>query len=98
MSNQLRIKVSRVYYRRANDLDYIKFLTGGNRIFPTKDNTNVPNSILYEKMPLHPNINYIFKSNHDLTFSNMAKNGGSTNYHIPTEPHMLIWITMVTLT
>ena len=63
-------------YRRANDLDYIKFLTGGNRYFPTKDNTNVPNSILYEKMPLHPNINYIFKNNRDLTFLNMAKEWG----------------------
>ncbi len=63
-------------YRRANDLDYVKFLTGGNRFFPTKDNTDVPNSVLYEKMPLHPNINYIFKNNRDLTFSNMAEEWG----------------------
>ena len=28
-------------YRRANDLDYIKFLTGGNRNFPTKDNSRL---------------------------------------------------------
>jgi hypothetical protein len=63
-------------YRRANDLDYVKFLTGGNRFFPSKDNTDVPNSVLYEKMPLHPNINYIYKNNRDLTFSNMAKEWG----------------------
>jgi len=63
-------------YRRANDLDYVKFLTGGNRIFPSRDNTDVPNSVLYEKMPLHPNINYIYKNNRDLTFTNMAKEWG----------------------
>ena len=65
-------------YRRANDLDYVKFLTGGNRFFPSRDNTDVPNSVLYEKMPLHPNINYIYKNNRDLTFTNMAKEWGFT--------------------
>ena len=59
-------------YRRANDLDYIRFLTGGNRYFPSQDNTDLPDKVLYEKMPLYPNINYIFKNNSDLTFSNMA--------------------------
>jgi hypothetical protein len=63
-------------YRRANDLDYVKFLTGGNRYFPTQDNSDVPNKVLYEKMPLYPNINYIFKNNGDLTFTNMAKAWG----------------------
>jgi len=63
-------------YRRANDLDYIKFLTGGNRYFPTQDNSDVPDKVLYEKMPLYPNVNYIFKNNRDLTFSNMAKAWG----------------------
>ena len=28
-------------YRRANDLDYVKFLTGGNRFFPSKDNSKI---------------------------------------------------------
>ena len=63
-------------YRRANDLDYIKFLTGGNRYFPSRDNKDVPDRVLYEKMPLFPNVNYIFKNNGDLTFSNQAKAWG----------------------
>jgi len=63
-------------YRRANDLDYVKFLTGGNRYFPTIDNSTVRDKELYEKMPLYPNVNYIFKNNGDLTFTNMAKSWG----------------------
>jgi len=63
-------------YRRANDLDYVKYLTGGNRFSPSKDNSNVPDSNLYKRMPLYPNVNYIFKNNHDLTFSNMANDWG----------------------
>ncbi len=63
-------------YRRANDLDYIKFLTGGNRYFPSQDNSGVMDRVLYEKMPLYPNVNYIYKNNCDLTFSNMAKAWG----------------------
>jgi hypothetical protein len=59
-------------YRRANDLDYIKFLTGDNRISPTKDISKLSDKDLYQKMPLYPNVSYIFKNNGDLTFSNMA--------------------------
>ncbi len=66
-------------YRRANDLDYIKFLTGGNRVFPSRDLTRYTDRDLYEKMPVYPNINYIFKNNHDLTFSNMAGVWGINN-------------------
>lgn len=63
-------------YRRANDLDYVKFLTGGNRDFPVKVNTGVPDRVLYGKMPLHPDVNYIYKNNGDLTFTNRAGDWG----------------------
>lgn len=63
-------------YRRPNDLDYIKFLTGGNRYFSEKDNSRYSDRELYEKMPLYPNINYIYKNNRDFTFSNKAKEWG----------------------
>ncbi|MFZ0283206.1 MAG: VCBS repeat-containing protein, partial [Bacteroidales bacterium] len=62
-------------YRRANDLDYIKFLTA-NSFFSREDNKDAPDKVLYEKMPLYPNVNYIYKNNGDLTFSNMAKKWG----------------------
>jgi hypothetical protein len=63
-------------YRRANDLDYIKFLTGGNKVFPSRDLNKYSNKELYEKMPLYSNHNYIFKNNGDLTFTDMAKEWG----------------------
>ena len=63
-------------YRRANDLDYVKFLTGGNRNFPSQDNSKLSDKDLYEKMPLYPNISFIYKNNGDLTFTNMAKAWG----------------------
>jgi hypothetical protein len=68
-------------YRRANDLDYVKFLTGGNRYNPVKDNKDVPDKTLYEKMPLYPHVNFIFKNNGDLTFSNKA---GAWGFNTPT--------------
>ncbi len=63
-------------YRRANDLDYVKFLTGGNRFATSRDNRDVPDRVLYEKMPLFPNVNYLFKNNGDLTFTNKAREWG----------------------
>jgi len=62
-------------YRRANDLDYVKFLTK-NGFFTLESNKNAPDSVLYDKMPLYPNVSYIYKNNGDLTFSNMAKEWG----------------------
>lgn len=55
-------------YRRGNDLDYIDFLTGGNRYMPEKDNSRLSDKELYEKMPLYANVNYIFRNNGDYTF------------------------------
>jgi hypothetical protein len=63
-------------YRRANDLDYVKFITGGNRSFPAKDNSRLTDRDMYEKMPLYPNISYLYKNNGDLTFTNMAGKWG----------------------
>lgn len=63
-------------YRRANDLDYLKFLTGGNRVFPVKDNSRLSDKDIYEKMPIYPNISFMYKNNGDLTFTNMAKTWG----------------------
>jgi hypothetical protein len=63
-------------FRRANDLDYVKFLTGGNRYNSVKDNSKVSDKELYEKMPLNPNISYLYKNNKDLTFSNKASEWG----------------------
>ena len=64
-------------YRRANDLDYVKFLTGGNRLNPSKDNSKIPDKGLYDKMPLYPNVNYMYRNNRDLTFSNENITWGS---------------------
>ncbi len=63
-------------YRRANDLDYVRFLTEGNRHISVKNKRRVPDNVLYEKMPLYPNVNYIFQNNKDLTFTNKAKAWG----------------------
>ena len=63
-------------YRRANDLDYVKFLTGGNKLYPSRDLSKYSDKELYEKMPLYPNYNYIFKNNGDLTFTDMDKMWG----------------------
>jgi len=62
-------------YRRANDLDYVRFLTD-NDFFDTEENKNTPDKVLYDKMPLYPYYNYIYKNNGDLTFSNMAGEWG----------------------
>ncbi|NSW94423.1 MAG: VCBS repeat-containing protein [Bacteroidales bacterium] len=62
-------------YRRANDLDYIKFLTE-NDFFSAEYNKDTPDKVLYEKMPLYPYYNYIYRNNGDLTFTNMAKEWG----------------------
>ena len=60
-------------YRRANDLDYVQFLTGGNRYFPVRTTRDLTDKDLYEKMPLYPNINFLFRNNGDLTFTNKAE-------------------------
>ncbi len=63
-------------YRRANDLDYISSLTQKtDRGIPLDDMRN-PDNMLYEKMPLNPEVNYVYKNNGNLTFTNEAVNWG----------------------
>jgi hypothetical protein len=66
-------------FRRANDLDYVWFLSGGNRFFPSQDNSNLTDSMLYSKMPLYKNVNYLFRNNGNLTFTNMVQEWGFEN-------------------
>lgn len=68
-------------YRRANDLDYVQFLTRLNRAPSNAQDSTTPDRELYERMPLHPNTNYLFRNNGDLTFTNMAFSWG---FEIPT--------------
>jgi hypothetical protein len=63
-------------YRRANDLDYVKFLTGGSSMRPVGNTSDLSDKVLYEKMPLYPHINYLFRNNGDLTFTNKAQEWG----------------------
>jgi len=63
-------------YRRPNDLDYVDFLTGGNRYGPVRNTDSLSDRELYEHMPLQPDINHIFQNNHDLTFSEKGASWG----------------------
>jgi len=63
-------------YRRANDLNYVKFLTGGNRFFPVTQNEGKSDRDLYEKMPLYPHQNKAFRNNRDLTFTDVSSEWG----------------------
>jgi hypothetical protein len=65
------IFISSGIFRRGNDLDYINYLTGGNRYYPEKDNSALSDRELYEKMPLYPNVNYFFRNKGDLTFERL---------------------------
>lgn len=67
--------ISNGIFRRANDLDYVKFLVA-NDFFSTDQNKDTPDSVLYDRMPLYPYYNYIYKNNKDLTFTNMAHSWG----------------------
>ncbi len=68
--------ISNGIYRRANDLNYVKFLSD-NEFFSAEDNKDTPDSVLYNQMPLYPYHNYIFRNNGDLTFADMSHEWGS---------------------
>jgi len=63
-------------YRRPNDLDYVKFLTGENRYAPTRNTDTLSNSSLFERMPLQPDINHLFHNNGDLSFTPVEADWG----------------------
>ena len=63
-------------YRRANDLDYVNFLANEPMARTWENVSKFPDKMLYDKMPLDPLINYTFKNNGNLTFSNMALKWG----------------------
>lgn len=63
-------------YRRPNDLDYVMYLTGGNRYSTAYSTDSLSNKALYERMPLQPDINHIFQNNGDLTFTSMEASWG----------------------
>jgi enediyne biosynthesis protein E4 len=63
-------------YRRANDLDYIRYLTHGRNFNLPKEEGGVPDKILYEQMPLYPHLNNFFRNNRDLTFTNVSMEWG----------------------
>ena len=62
-------------FRRANDLDYVSFLSEDKRMRGS-DLSELSNKSLYEKMPLEPLVNYVYKNNGDLTFTNNANGWG----------------------
>lgn len=63
-------------YRRPNDLDYVKFLKGGNRFALSAENDSLSGRELYERMPLQPDVNHLFHNNGDLTFTSMGASWG----------------------
>jgi hypothetical protein len=84
------IYITNGIFRRANDLDYVDFLIDKNNDQGLPNNEILSNKELYQKMPLDPLINYVYKNNSstklessnqpeglaDLTFTNHAKTWG----------------------
>ncbi|MBR9998358.1 MAG: CRTAC1 family protein, partial [Cyclobacteriaceae bacterium] len=63
-------------FRRPNDLDYIRFLTGARNQASLQNIPPPDDKVLYEKMPLDKLVNYAFRNNRDLTFTNQALEWG----------------------
>jgi enediyne biosynthesis protein E4 len=63
-------------YRRANDLDYVRFLTKDEQFVLSPDKGGVPDKELYEQMPLYPKVNFVFRNNKDLTFTDKSAEWG----------------------
>ncbi len=63
-------------FRRPNDLDYVRFLTGNNRAMRQRVEPELSDRALYEKMALDKLINYAYQNNRDLTFTNRSVEWG----------------------
>ena len=63
-------------FRRANDLDYLKYLSGEDRLLTGNDSRSVPDSELYLHMPLQPNVSYLFRNNGKLLFTDVTGKWG----------------------
>ncbi len=57
------IYITNGIFRRANDLDYVKFLLDDRNDQKKPNNEILSNRQLYEKMPLDPLVNYVFQNN-----------------------------------
>jgi hypothetical protein len=60
------IYITNGIFRRANDLDYVRFLLDDSNEQKKPNNEILSNKELYEKMPLDPLVNYVFKNNGSL--------------------------------
>jgi hypothetical protein len=59
-------------FRRANDLDYINFLSNEPMARSWQNTSKYPDKLLYEKMPLDSLVNYVYRNQGNFTFTNMA--------------------------
>ena len=60
------IYITNGIFRRANDLDYVKFLLDDRNEKKKTNSEILSNKELYDKMPLDPLVNYVFRNNGSL--------------------------------
>ncbi|MBO6794927.1 MAG: VCBS repeat-containing protein [Balneolaceae bacterium] len=63
-------------FRRPNDLDYIKFISGSDVQLSLQQGVNPENLKLVQRMPQLKIPNAVFKNNADLTFSDLSTDWG----------------------
>jgi hypothetical protein len=75
------IFVSNGIYKDLLDLDYLSFMADAPKVQHLIQNNQNSIKLMIDMMPSEPIINYVFKNNGDLTFTNKAMNWGM---HEPT--------------
>lgn len=70
------IFVSNGIYKDLLDLDYLKFMADKDKVRNIIQSTENSIKLMIDMMPSEPLINYVFKNNGDLTFTNMAMDWG----------------------